>query len=305
MAQRYPRDFDGIFSRVPVINWTGLQLAGTRNGIATMGDAWLKPAQVKLVHDAVLKACDASDGIADGLVSDAAGCKARFDLDDACVAPPARAATRASTTRSCGGADLARALPLPFPFANGVTEYPGWGISGENTPAAGPTGGWIAWWLGAAPPTLPPAPNNSIAWVYGSGAVQYFYARDPQLDVRRFDAAAHAARLKEVSALMDSTDPDLGAFAARGGKLLMLEYMADYAQSPYAGIEYYRPSSRAWGRRRSIASRACTPRRASITSAAGRRPTSTCSACSSIGSSAVASRVRCRWSRSSALRRSR
>ena len=38
---------------------------------------------------------------------------------------------------------------------------------------------------------------------------------------------------------MDSTNPDLGAFKARGGKLIMLEYMADYAQSPYAGIGYF------------------------------------------------------------------
>ena len=38
---------------------------------------------------------------------------------------------------------------------------------------------------------------------------------------------------------MDSTNPDLSAFAARGGKLVMMENMADYAQSPYAGIGYY------------------------------------------------------------------
>ena len=78
MAQRYPNDFDGIFARVPVINWVGLQHAGTRAGLATLGDGWIRPAQVKLVHDAVLAACDAQDGIADGLVQDAVGCKARF-----------------------------------------------------------------------------------------------------------------------------------------------------------------------------------------------------------------------------------
>ena len=79
MAQRYPNDFDGIFARVPVINWVGLQHAGTRAGLATMGDGWIRPAQVKLVHDAVLAACDAQDGVADALVQDAVGCKARFD----------------------------------------------------------------------------------------------------------------------------------------------------------------------------------------------------------------------------------
>jgi feruloyl esterase len=53
MAQRYPADFDGIFSRVPVINWVALQVAGTRAGIAQFGDGWLAPEKVKLVHDAV------------------------------------------------------------------------------------------------------------------------------------------------------------------------------------------------------------------------------------------------------------
>jgi feruloyl esterase len=45
--------------------------------------------------------------------------------------------------------------------------------------------------------------------------------------------------MQEVSQLMDSMNPDLSAFAARGGKLIISEHMADYAQSPYAGIDYY------------------------------------------------------------------
>ena len=93
MAQRYPQDFDGIFSRVPVINWTGLQHAGTRDGLATMGDGWIRPAQVKLVHDAVLAACDAADGVADGMVSDPVGCRQRFDVDKLRCAAGAAAST--------------------------------------------------------------------------------------------------------------------------------------------------------------------------------------------------------------------
>ena len=126
-----------------------------------------------------------------------------------------------------------------FALANGVTEYPGWGVSGENTPAFGPTGGWKAWWLGSTAPTLPPQTSNSIAWVYGSGAVQYFYARDPKYDPTKADVQALAPRIREVSALMDSTNPDLSVFHARGGKLILLENMADYAQSPFAGIRYF------------------------------------------------------------------
>lgn len=69
MAQRYPGDFDGILSGVPVINWVGLQAAGTRAGAAQFGGGWLAPEQVKLVGEAVIAACDKLDGLADGIVS--------------------------------------------------------------------------------------------------------------------------------------------------------------------------------------------------------------------------------------------
>jgi feruloyl esterase len=239
MAQRYPEDFDGIFSRVPVINWTGLQHAGTRNGIATMGDAWIRPAQVKLVHEAVLKACDAADGLQDGLVSDAVGCRARFDVASLRCKGNARGDSCLSDAQVRAVRILHGPYRFEFALANGVQEYPGWGVSGEALPASGPTGGWSAWWLGSTSPTLPPQPTNSIAWIYGSGAIQYFYARDPSFDVRRFEPNKFADRIRQVSALMDSTDPDLSAFHRRGGKLIILENMADYAQSPYAGIQYY------------------------------------------------------------------
>ena len=94
-------------------------------------------------------------------------------------------------------------------LANGWRSYPGRGPSGENTPASGPTGGWQAWWTGSAPAGFPPVPANGIAWFYGAGAIQYFYARDPKADLRSYRIEDHAQRVREVSALMDSTDPDL------------------------------------------------------------------------------------------------
>ncbi|MBR1208920.1 ABC transporter permease [Bradyrhizobium sp. AUGA SZCCT0051] len=47
------------------------------------------------------------------------------------------------------------------------------------------------------------------------------------------------ARVEEVSKLLDSTNPDLSAFFAHGGKLIMRENLADLAQSPLAGINYF------------------------------------------------------------------
>jgi feruloyl esterase len=127
-----------------------------------------------------------------------------------------------------------------FSLANDVRAYPAWGRGGENAPGTGPVGGWPSWQTGEAPPTVPAGPKSSRAWLYGSGAIQYFVARDPDYDPRRFNPEEFVGRLRQISALMDSTDPNLAAFAARGGKLVITEHMADYAQSPYAGIEYYK-----------------------------------------------------------------
>jgi Tannase and feruloyl esterase len=239
MAQRYPADFDGIFSRAPVINWVGLQHAGWNSGVATMGDGYLSAAQAKLVQQAVLAACDGADGIVDSLVSNPVACKKTFDVTKlACAADQS-----GDTCLSPAQIKAVQTLHAPFkfsgPLANGLDDYPGWGVSGEASPGFGSAGGWGSWWLGTSAPAHPPASTNGIAWRYGSGGMRHIILRDPKADIATYDPAKHMARIREVSALMDSTDPDLSAFAARGGKLIMLEHMADYAQSPYAGIRYF------------------------------------------------------------------
>jgi hypothetical protein len=239
MAQRFPADYDGIFSGVPVINWVGLQAAGTRVGVAQFGDGWIGPDKVKSFHNAVMAACDQLDGLADGIVSNYEGCKRIFDVSKLTCA--SEGATGCLSERQLNAVTAMHA-PFEFSFtlANGVRSYPGWGLGGEAAQGTGPVGGWVSWQTGTAAPTLPPGPTSSRAWLYGSGAVQFFFARDPNYDVTRFDAAQFVDRMREISALMDSTDADLSAFSARGGKLIMYENMSDYAQSPYAGIEYYK-----------------------------------------------------------------
>lgn len=248
MAQRYPDDFDGIFARVPVINWVGLQHAGTRSGLVTMGEGWINPARVKLVGDAVRAACDKADGSDDALVQDPVACKAAFKVETLRCAGGKTGDQCLNEAQIAAVNTLHATYKFPFPLANGLDDYPGWGVSGEDTPAIGPTGGWMAWWLGTAPPAQPPGPNNGIAWIYGAGGIQYVFARDPKLDVTTYKVEEHKARLLEVSNLMDSTDPDLSHFRARGGRLIMLEHMSDYAQSPYAGIRYFESVERKLGK---------------------------------------------------------
>jgi feruloyl esterase len=248
MAQRYPDDFDGIFARVPVINWVGLQHAGTRSGLATMGEGWINPAQVKLVADSVRQACDKADGSDNALVQDPVACKAAFKVETLRCAAGQSGDQCLTDAQIKAVNTLHGTYKFPFALANGLDDYPGWGVSGEDAAAIGPTGGWVAWWLGTAPPAQPPAPNNGIAWIYGAGGIQHVFARDPKLDVTTYKVEEHKARLLEVSSLMDSTDPDLSRFRGRGGRLIMLEHMADYAQSPYAGIRYFESVERKLGK---------------------------------------------------------
>ncbi|HLG83230.1 MAG TPA: tannase/feruloyl esterase family alpha/beta hydrolase [Bradyrhizobium sp.] len=239
MAQRYPEDFDGILARVPVINWVGLQHAGTRSGLVTMGDGWINPAQIKLVADAVLKACDKADGIEDAIIENPVGCRATF-RPDTLRCTEGKSGDQCLTDAQIKAIDTLHArYAFPFPLANGVDDYPGWGVSGENNPPFGSAGGWISWWLGTTPPAQPPSQSNGIAWIFGAGGMQYVFARDPKLDVTTYKPEEHKQRVLEVSQLMDSTNPNLTAFSDHGGKLIILEHMSDYAQSPFAGIRYF------------------------------------------------------------------
>lgn len=237
MAQRFPMDYDGIISRVPVINWTGLQHAGHRSGLVQQGGGWLKPAKVRLLSLSVLKACDALDGLADGIVSNYMGCGSAFkaatlrcstgtDEGDTCLSERQVAAMEA----------LHAPFEFPFALANGVRAYPGFGYGGEAQLGGFPQ------WVTATQAAVFPAPASSgqgQQWSYGNAAVRYFVLRNGAADPFTYSPNAHADRVRRISVLMDSTNPDLSAFAAHGGKLVVKEHMADYAQSPFAGISYY------------------------------------------------------------------
>lgn len=240
MAQRFPADYDGIVSVVPVINWTGLFHAFVRNSVPQFTD-WLEAAKTPLIAKAVSDACDALDGLADGVVNNVLACQPRVNLQ---------------ALRCAGGADagahclsdpelaLLQGLHSPyrfsFPLANGITHYPPW-LYGHEDSLDGPQAlSFVRWVTGSAAPSVPiNAAAASTHWLYGSNWIRYAVARDAAFDVRTYRPENFAARVQQTSALMDATNPDLSAFFARGGKLILRENMGDRAQSALMGIEYH------------------------------------------------------------------
>ena len=235
MAQRFPTDYDGVVSVVPVINWTGLQHAHLPGQQRQAHDGWIPPAKIGIVGDAVVKACDALDGLADGVVNNYWACAYRFNVRSL------RCAHGKDTGNSCLSdsqidalSALHTAYRFPFPLAHGVTTYPRWLWGAENV-----QGGMQQWVTGQTAPSFPPKTGQSVHWTYGNNVVRYFFVRDAQFDPRLYKPAAFKERVAQISMLMDATNPDLGAFHERGGKIIIRENMGDYAQSPLAGAEYW------------------------------------------------------------------
>ena len=79
-AQRFPADFDGIVAGAPGLDWTGRAVQAVRIAQALENNpaARLLQPQRQLLHRAVVEACDALDGVKDGLLENPTRC--RFDL---------------------------------------------------------------------------------------------------------------------------------------------------------------------------------------------------------------------------------
>lgn len=240
MAQRFPADYDGIVSVVPVLDWTNLFHAFVRHSVPQFTD-WLDAAKTPLIARATTQACDGLDGLQDGVVNNYLACQARVDL---------------SVLRCPGGQDngarclsdaelqLLRNLhsPFTFPFelSNGFNTHPGW-LYGHEDSLDGPSAmSLVRWVSGRSAPTVPPdASTASTHWLYGSNWIRYAIARDGNFDVRSYRPEAFVKRVQQTSALMDATNPDLSAFFSRGGKLIIRENAGDRAQSPASGFRYY------------------------------------------------------------------
>ena len=75
-AQRFPADFDAILAGAPGYDRVNQSVQMLMNAKATLDrpDSMIPPGKYPVIHRAALDACDAADGLKDGLISDPLHC---------------------------------------------------------------------------------------------------------------------------------------------------------------------------------------------------------------------------------------
>ena len=74
-ATRFPDDFNGIVAGAPAWHWTNQMINATWNSGAALKDpSALTEASAAILNRAAIEACDALDGVKDGVISDPRRC---------------------------------------------------------------------------------------------------------------------------------------------------------------------------------------------------------------------------------------
>ena len=83
VAQRYPKDYNGIIANVPIVNFSSLMLAPELIRIQEKPlKNWVTPAKVNAIRAEFLRQCDKLDGLSDGIISNYMAARAIFNVND-------------------------------------------------------------------------------------------------------------------------------------------------------------------------------------------------------------------------------
>jgi feruloyl esterase len=214
-AQRYPGDYDGIIAGAPAGNRLPLIYAFLSTWLATHGDDGrqiLPSSKLPALAKAVMNACDARDGLKDGLIADPRAC--RFD--------PAALACKGPESDACLTGEQVQAVRTIYEGTrNPRTEveiFPGWAYGSEP--------GWRGY---ITEPKEPVRIGLFTGWAF----------HDPQWNPRSFDFDRDVEYIDGRLAFVNATSTDLGAFRKRGGRLLMYTGLADAVVPPTDTYKYY------------------------------------------------------------------
>jgi tannase/feruloyl esterase len=216
-AQKFPGDFDGIIAGAPANPRTGLAMQTIWVAQAVLKDpaSYIPKEKYPLVHKAVLDACDAMDGVKDGVVDDPTRCR---------VDPK---------VLECKGADGPACLTAPQVEAArklyATVKNP---RTGEEIFPGYLPGSELGWAVKAGGPE--PELNGFDYFKY------VVFKDNPNWDWRTFNFDSDAALAEQTdNGTFNVNDANLRPFLGHG-KLLMYHGWADPQVSPLSTVKYYK-----------------------------------------------------------------
>jgi feruloyl esterase len=266
MTQRFPAHYDGVIAGDPVLHiplgpLNGLYTTKLFAGLAQRGGLTLAngdPAIAKtysdtdllLFRNAVLGACDALDGLADGIVDNQPACTPAL-----VSAKLADVQCTGAKTDACLSADQIATMKTAYAGvvnSQGTSLYSDWqwaaGIGGQNGTAYNPS--WRSWRLGS----YASATNNATKLAFAT-AEAVIYTTPPQaistasslpyslnynFDSEPIKLYQTTAAFPQSTVNMTFTDAvDLSRFKSRGGKMMVYQGASDSSVSIKDTLRWY------------------------------------------------------------------
>jgi len=215
LASMYPEDFDAIIAGAPPDPRARLHSVRlyAYNIVHRTKGSYIPPEKYAVLHDAALNACDARDGVKDGVLENPAAC--RFD--------PKVVECKSGDAPTCLTAeqvDTARALYSEVKHPRtGEVLYP---------PLLQP-GSEMMWGTLAGP-----TPYANAVEPY-----KFLVAQDAKWDPAAFDVNSGIAAMDKAGAVLDTVTPNLKPFFSRGGKLLMYHGWNDQQVPASSSLRYF------------------------------------------------------------------
>jgi len=255
MAQEFPDDYDGILAGAPAINWDRFinaeiwpQVVQLRDngGPIGGGDPATHTAKGNLAISRAIAACDALDGVVDGLLTDPRMCPYSAWADLAITHPDCTPSDPTCLTPTEGTAiDKIWQGPVSCARGGGACRVPN--VATRNLEGRRNKRLWYPLTRGAALDGLGGVVPFSIATAQG----KYWVYFDPNWDWQTLDYPNYLQFFRDtvdnVGPIMASDNPNLARFRDRGSKVLIWHGFADQLIMPGGTIEYYNRVKRELG----------------------------------------------------------
>jgi feruloyl esterase len=234
-AQRYPNDFDGIIVGSPTNDFVGefgsSYLWNTQallGGPQTAGvpDAYIPPSLLPVLSNKALAKCVGKDGGApgDAFLSDPSMC--RFDPREV----QCKSGDAPGTCLSPAQVAAAKKIYAGAHSSRGELLFPGYEPGGEAA-----AGDWQSWLTGNSSATG--GSQTALGKGFGCNLVEGTATCDYLAEnvTQQYNIAKQT-----IQPIASAINPDLRAFARRGGKMIQYAGWADAAIAPQNGLNYYR-----------------------------------------------------------------